>query len=275
MTQIPDEAVQAAVKAYSKQMDYNDNHDDAVKAALIAALPNLTLDFDVKKLEWAERPRTVDGRRQWQSDDREVISETCPEWDTLQGFRLFFAMSTYPTLEEAKDAAQADFERRVRECVVAKPVDVAAVRRQAFEKAKALAFDTSESVQYMGNGDCGENSIYQQGAREVYDTICDHIESALSAEPEQGDHIADVGKMVEADKWQPTHRHVKRGTEYQKLGDAQVQCEDGLTDYELATVYVGSDGEIWVRRKSEFEDGRFVPLPAATTPEAGRATLKG
>ena len=52
-------------------------------------------------------------------------------------------------------------------------------------------------------------------------------------------------------------RHKKRGTTYAVLGHAQVQCSDGLTDYELVTVYRGEQtGELWARRKSEFEDER-------------------
>ncbi|QPC91475.1 hypothetical protein [Mesorhizobium sp. INR15] len=66
--------------------------------------------------------------------------------------------------------------------------------------------------------------------------------------------------------WKPTHRHVKRGSEYAIVGQAQVQCEDGLTDYEIATVYRGKDGELWVRRKSEFEDGRFEALTQESKP---------
>jgi len=64
------------------------------------------------------------------------------------------------------------------------------------------------------------------------------------------------------DDWKPTHRHKKRGSTYVVVGQAQVQCEDGLTDYEVATVYRGHDGQLWVRRKSEFEDGRFEALSA-------------
>lgn len=64
-------------------------------------------------------------------------------------------------------------------------------------------------------------------------------------------------------EWKPTHKHKKRGSTYVVVGQAQVQCEDGLTDYEVVTVYRGRDGQLWVRRKSEFEDGRFEELPAS------------
>lgn len=55
----------------------------------------------------------------------------------------------------------------------------------------------------------------------------------------------------------PRYRHVKRGGIYTVIGNAQVQTTDGLTDYEIVTVYRDCEGELWVRRKSEFHDGRF------------------
>jgi hypothetical protein len=56
------------------------------------------------------------------------------------------------------------------------------------------------------------------------------------------------------------YRHHKRGGEYEVIGMAQVQAEEPLTDYEVVTVYRGVDGQLWIRRKSEFEDGRFIQL---------------
>lgn len=58
-------------------------------------------------------------------------------------------------------------------------------------------------------------------------------------------------------------RHVKRGTEYEVLGEAvaQVSAVGGrvLGDYDKLTVYCGSDGRLWCRFTDEFRDGRFVP----------------
>lgn len=156
---------------------------DAVIECFSSVIPHLPLGFEIKKLEWVEG-KTKDGRKQWQANG-ETITETHPDWDEVQGFRLFNLMETHPTLDEAKAAAQADFERRVREChvprpdiktiideiragtrqgflnegdqpelsdaelscpycggsghiedVATKPVDVASVRRQAFEEAE-------------------------------------------------------------------------------------------------------------------------------------------
>ena len=60
----------------------------------------------------------------------------------------------------------------------------------------------------------------------------------------------------------PRYRHKVRGGNYKLVGTAQVQApEDApLTDYEIVQVYVGEDGEMWVRRRSEFFDGRFEEI---------------
>jgi len=73
-------------------------------------------------------------------------------------------------------------------------------------------------------------------------------------------HWEDGGKVwVEdnSDVW----RHKKRGSTYTVVGLAEVQADEPLTDYEVVTVYrCRETGRLWVRRKSEFEDGRFEPL---------------
>jgi len=59
-------------------------------------------------------------------------------------------------------------------------------------------------------------------------------------------------------KW----RHKKRGSVCELIGSAQVQAPDDapLTDYELVEVYREADGQMWVRRRSEFHDGRFEQI---------------
>lgn len=68
-------------------------------------------------------------------------------------------------------------------------------------------------------------------------------------------------------------RHKKRGTTYTIVGNAQVQAEEPLTDYEVVKVYrCEQTGELWVRRLAEFNDGRFerVPPPPEIAKEAQR-----
>ena len=72
------------------------------------------------------------------------------------------------------------------------------------------------------------------------------------------DAIRALSPQVEA--WQPTHQHVKRGTEYRHIGTARIQSDVPLDDYSEVEVYIGAEGDLWARRKVEFHDGRFRAL---------------
>lgn len=62
--------------------------------------------------------------------------------------------------------------------------------------------------------------------------------------------------------------HKKRGTEYELIGTAQVRATEPLTDYEVVVVYKSvDDGQLWVRRRSEFCDGRFVATDSSLMTE--------
>ncbi|MFG1246748.1 hypothetical protein [Xanthobacter flavus] len=71
----------------------------------------------------------------------------------------------------------------------------------------------------------------------------------------------------------PTHRHVKRGSEYRVIGEAEAQVSTGdyrpdwtierrIADGDRLTVYQGADGKLWARFSDEFNDGRFVAIEA-------------
>ncbi len=79
------------------------------------------------------------------------------------------------------------------------------------------------------------------------------IKSALSNSVPDGEN-SDVVR----DTFTPTHRHRKRGTLYQLIGDAVMQCEEEVFDNKRLTLYRGEDGKYWVRPPSEFNDGRFA-----------------
>lgn len=82
-----------------------------------------------------------------------------------------------------------------------------------------------------------------------------------------------------SDGWRPTHRHVKRGTDYQVIGEARLQQagQFGPNEGDRLTVYLGADGKLWARATSEFDDGRFMPLPAppASTQDASPDLSEG
>jgi CDGSH-type Zn-finger protein len=70
----------------------------------------------------------------------------------------------------------------------------------------------------------------------------------------------------------PTHRHVKRGTLYDVLGQAELQSSGGpVPERATLTVYRGADdGKLWARPQPEFEDGRFDGPGASTTRAVAR-----
>ena len=65
------------------------------------------------------------------------------------------------------------------------------------------------------------------------------------------------------DAWQPTHRHVKRGSEYRVVGEALMQSAVPVPDDASLVVYVDKQGTLWVRPTAEFNDGRFAAISAA------------
>lgn len=149
-----------------------------------------------------------------------------------------------------------------------KPVDVAVVR----EALEWYAENAEGCRNITREGDKFRNALDADGGKRARYAI-----RALSAEPVQGE------------QWQPTHRHVKRGTEYQLIGTGKMQAEtwvDGRTikpthpeegkiqitskqvDMQEVAIYRGDDGQLWARPIAEFNDGRFETLPAAPTSEA-------
>jgi hypothetical protein len=71
---------------------------------------------------------------------------------------------------------------------------------------------------------------------------------------------------AEEREFKPTHRHVKRGTTYEIVGNAILQCSaNSILDEQPLVVYRGEDGQLWVRGVTEFNDGRFDLLSALKT----------
>jgi hypothetical protein len=79
---------------------------------------------------------------------------------------------------------------------------------------------------------------------------------------------------------EPTHRHVKRGTDYVLIGYGRMQAERWEIVHELPSEPIHTadmaevviyrsvdDGSLWVRPREEFEDGRFVALSQTSKPE--------
>lgn len=59
------------------------------------------------------------------------------------------------------------------------------------------------------------------------------------------------------------YRHKKRQSQYELTGPGRMQLEEGAVISDMSEIMVyrdTTDGSLWVRLKSEFEDGRFEKL---------------
>lgn len=71
------------------------------------------------------------------------------------------------------------------------------------------------------------------------------------------------------------YRHVKRGTVYTVVGEAELQTATGaLVDGSALVVYRGEDGKLWAREEGEFHDGRFEALAASRPTDAGAGEVE-
>ena len=61
-------------------------------------------------------------------------------------------------------------------------------------------------------------------------------------------------KTFNSKKWVPTHRH-KKGRAYRVLTEGVLEA-----DRSEVVIYEDVQGEVWVRSKKEFFDGRFTPI---------------
>lgn len=115
---ISDEIVQLAAGAYRGGV----THESAIRCALSAVLPKLMVK--VKQLEWTENNEPNENCSYDHTFSETAIGKYQIEWKSWKEFDAYvlylsddFVLSEYD-LPSAKAAAQADYERRVRECIV-------------------------------------------------------------------------------------------------------------------------------------------------------------
>lgn len=317
MTQIPDAAVQAAEEAVYTRHERGFLMKPLVepvdmRKALTAAMPHLPLGFEVEQLVWSEYDDEQGAPDRW---DAEAASFGVFYSIELQhdSFRVVFdheavgAIGAFHTIDEAKAAAQADFERRVRECLVAKgvgelsddqewdleqrafhfsertpfkdgrnlvedlwraycdlqtvlhstkPVDVEAVRRQAFEEAATLideGFDKPVGKAWRNDGKASKNDKcpHDQYMYEDCEPCAANAIRAISAEPAQGDTIDD-GRPCSMDEFMAALFDERADAlDIKEAAEAWIEG-----DWKYALAYLVNVPEHW------------RPLPAAPTAEA-------
>lgn len=146
--------------------------------------------------------------------------------------------------------------------------------REALEAARAFANKTAGSTLGLAmSGDDHPNpDEVLMGLSSEGMELASKLSAALSA--------LDLS-AIGAEGWKPTHRHKKRGSEYMLLSAGRMQTENWIGDVMVdgdytrrsvdmreVAIYRGADGEMWVRPREEFEDGRFEPLPSPPEPRS-------
>lgn len=176
---IPDEAVQAAIKAADDYYDVNESVGEmAMKAALTSALPFLT-GVKVKALEWHD----LDGFSTAPSDlvRFSVIKIHNGKGDTSWRLERNGRFSSkYDTLEAAKSAAQADYEARILSAIEVDP----SPRAQALEEAEG-AIDELRLQAFRTNSDADRQAYFDAVSKWFQDRHYRRMDAdrSLSSQP--------------------------------------------------------------------------------------------
>lgn len=135
-------------------------------------------------------------------------------------------------------------------------LDPRALERAIFEHRRIAANGNPFEPTYTA-----EDCIAMSAAIAAY---LDALPSAAAPKPPVGDWFkrkaALEGDLEVSAGW----KHVKRGTTYDVIGDAELQSGRALEEGVILCVYLCREtGRLWARPSDEFHDGRFKPIPAA------------
>lgn len=261
MTHIPDEAVQAPERIRVAQDEEGfwtcreaiSGSQEYIRADISTAHLSAPCAVEVMELNWVEVSygfiaHTAFGTYKVKADvDQFIMINSGSEFPTSYHDNHF----------EAKAAAQADFERRILSCIVTKPVDVAAVRRQAFEEG--FENGVEQSLNVLDAYDDITRNEAEQGIMKLKPDY-----RALSAEPAQGgqwqpiDLVGDKERLIIIGSYNAKGLWCAEVWHTQYLRDQQEKSADGF--------FMNAPHLEWIPT-------HFMDLPAAPTTEAGRAAL--
>jgi hypothetical protein len=157
-----------------------------------------------------------------------------------------------------------------------------------YKQAKALVLHMLEGLSAIGAGGqaVAEPYAHEYGKSNGDGTFSVTIEKGHHRKPVPDWPIKPLYAHPVQPGWRPTHRHVKRGSEYMLVGFGKMQTSNWMdeqwshepqsgnppqrtldpVDMREVAIYRGEDGKLWVRPREEFEDGRFEVLRAAPLP---------
>ena len=190
---IPDEAVQAAVKAYSKQMDYNDNHVDAVKASITSAIPYLSAPCAVegndsglvnyfKKMQEAAanyiEPTTYKKRFPKDSSKHSTEFKMPHEHHAVSQKHIEEVKRDRAFIDDIIYFLDCPEERRILSNVVTKPIDAPTKEERHANTARNLIINqTSTDLEQIINGHDPEQSILNNDVWDRLDKMACEIEA--------------------------------------------------------------------------------------------------
>jgi hypothetical protein len=134
---------------------------------------------------------------------------------------------------------------------------------KSLSRSKAMTEPTVEEIASVIDPAVWKNAGWR--ARMAYDTDRDKAPSLRKA----SDILTLINARAEPG-WRPTHRHVKRGTDYEVIGAASLQASRAVGEAAILTIYRDAKGRLWARPEVEFDDGRFELLPAPPDGSSGR-----
>lgn len=199
MTTVPEEAVKAAQNAIrTANWEYGITDADMAKA-LTAALPHMPQGVGVKKLEWREDIY----RKSFISDigavSYSVFWDDDAEWcdvpepyDLIRGEDDGDTLGSFETANEAKAAAQADYEARILSAL-----EPSAARELALEEGYRQGIEAAAKLI-----ECGCKSLLHGKGECQFPGNCSLEDAAAIRALSSPDH-ADAGKLVEGDGWLP------------------------------------------------------------------------
>ena len=261
---IPDEAVQAANLAYCRTMDATDDFNASIRSAIIAALPYLSAPCVDKPADdsMTQKEIQLENLKQMAKYDGKVISlefrdpyylASCDNCGWVGSSELCGTDSFGDDSDVYCPRCQSGGADcgKVAERITCKPVDVAAVRKQAFEEGFENAVEQS-----LNAIDRHDDTTRQEALNEIKAMKPDY-RALSSAEPAQGE------------QWQPIETVIKDFRKFVDLIEGRAMACDGPVTPFLEELKAASDSE--QQRFIEILGKLYrLKLPAAPTTEAGK-----